>query len=350
MRILIVVPSYDTYAAVSIRMRYFINALKKRFHEDVQVYRFNLGSKVQRLAMYVLNRISQDLIDAVNQSEIVLTTTPPPLLPIALNKAKTRYVVDVRDIWEAYAEAYYPKIITNVIVRKYYNALQDAEKLIVTTKGMKRYYEERLNVEATIIPNGSDPQIIKCHEDIEREDKIVFLADFNTPYQNLEPLLEVLKHTNINLEIIGDGKYLKKYLKYAERLGVLKKIRLIGRVPYDKLSKYLCRAKIGAVGRPFEHNPEYLLTIPTKVYDYMAAGLAILAWGPPNSELEELVTKNGLGYFVSKNDTDTLREYLENLLEEYKYMGKAGRALVTRFYDRNKLSSYVVKILTLITS
>ena len=178
---------------------------------------------------------------------------------------------------------------------------------------------------------------------------MVVLADFNTPYQNLDPFIEAMALAkDVKLLIIGSGKYLDKYLVLAEKLGVTDRIRSVGHVPYDQLSKYLCKASIGIVGRPHILNPEYLYTIPTKVYDYLAAGLPVLAYGPPNSELQRFVENNRVGVYLTDLTSKAIFEALSKLFDEVE--GLRERVLtVAKQYDRKmlgyKLVEFVKKLL-----
>jgi len=82
-----------------------------------------------------------------------------------------------------------------------------------------------------------------------------------------------MKKENLTLIIVGGGKYLSSLKNTASDLKINDRVLFAGWVPYESLSQYLCRAKVGVVGRPFIKNIEYPYTIPVKVYDYLAAGL-----------------------------------------------------------------------------
>ena len=66
------------------------------------------------------------------------------------------------------------------------------------------------------------------------------------------------------------------------------------------------------------------LSVPSKIYSSLAAGLAIVAVAGPSSELGDIVEEHGCGYRVSQGDVDGLVEVIErlyhrrDLLEEMK--------------------------------
>lgn len=345
-RVFMIKPSYKQHAAVSIRLRYFLEALKKS-NLNVNVYSYDLGSKVSRFFKYLSSPVSRDLRKRVKEIDVIFTSSPPPLLAIAASLLSKKYVIDIRDIWEEYAQQVYPMFLVNRIVSKYFRALKNADSIVVTTDGMANYYKERLGIEPVVIPNGTDTEIIRCDSDVLRDPNLItVLADFNTPYQNLEPVLEALTLVkDVKLLIIGGGKYLDRYLSFAKKLGVVDKIETVGHVPYNRLSKYLCKASIGIVGRPLKSNPEYLYTIPTKVYDYLAAGLPILAYGPPNSELQKFIERNNAGIYLDKSNPSEVTESIMTLLSKATNM-RSHLLKIAGEYDRKTLSTILVDIIT----
>lgn len=339
-------PSYKQHAAVSVRLRYFLEALKKS-DLNVNVYSYDLGSKISRLFKYLFSPVSKDLRERIKEIDIVFTSSPPPLLAIGASLLNKKYVIDIRDIWEEYAQQVYPMFLVKKITSKYFRALMNADSIVVTTDGMANYYKEKLGVEPVIIPNGTDTEIIRCDSGVLRDPNLMaVLADFNTPYQNLDPVLEALTLVkDARLLIIGSGKYLNRYLSFAKRLRVIDRIETVGHVSYNRLSKFLCKASIGIVGRPFIFNPEYLYTIPTKVYDYLAAGLPILAYGPSNSELQKFMEKNNVGIYLDSSDPSEVGESIMTLLSKATNM-RSHLLKIAGEYDRKTLSTMLVDIIT----
>ena len=344
-KVFVVKPSYRKHAAVTIRIKYFVEALKNA-GISVDIYDYNLGSKVSRLMKYLFPRIPKDLRRRTQEANIIFTSSPPPLLAIITSLLNEKYIIDVRDIWEEYAQQIYPSFLVKKITSKYYKALKNANAVVVTTDGMAQYYKEKLEIEPLIIPNGTDTEIIRCNKNISRDPNlIVLLADFDTPYQNLEPLLEAIALLkNTKLLLIGSGKYLSSYLSFAEKLGITNRVESIGHIPYNELPKYLCKASIGIVGRPFEYNPEYLYTIPTKIYDYLAAGLPILAYGPQNSEIQRFIENNKIGMYLAEPTPHKISETILALLAKAKNT-RTHILNIASQYNRRTLGNELVDII-----
>ncbi len=349
--ILLLTTKSEGISASQIRMKYFSQALEKCNYNVVD---FEISLDGLKKYLYYLYRFPpKDLVTRSKYADLILATSPTLLNAILSYKvAKKRnipFIVDIRDLWEEYAKTahfllYKVGVIKN-IVREYYEALIHATKIFVVTEHMKRYYEEIVGLadKLVVISNGTDTDIIKCHE-IKREVDLICLADLNRPYHNLEFLLEALKGNNLRLSIIGGGSFLPTMKKKAQDLGINEKVMFVGWVPYENLASYLCKAKVGVVGRPFIRNVEYLYTIPVKTYDYLAAGLPVVAYGPENSALEAFIKQNALGCYISQPDPSILSEELRMLVEKSDQFRERARRISLRF-DRKKIAQRVVEII-----
>jgi len=340
-----------TTSAVKVRVKYFKHALETNGYNVVS-YELNLGG-FKTYTSYLLRLPPRDLDKVSKKAKLIMTTSPPVLNAIISYKVALRHklplIVDVRDIWEEYAKTSHSLAsrlgIIDRLVKEYYEALRYASKIFVVTELMKHYYENVLNVKdkIVVISNGTDSDIIRCDQKVKRRKDLVYLADLDRPYHNLEFLLEALRDGTLNLMIIGDGRYLSGIKKYAQKLGIADKVEFVGWVPYENLKEYLCTAKVGVVGRPFVDNIEYLYTIPVKTYDYLAAGLPVVGYGPKNSALEDFIKKNAIGAYVAQPDPGILLKELTNLVQEHEKYIERARELAINF-DRKKLAQKMVDV------
>ncbi|MEM3783859.1 MAG: glycosyltransferase [Candidatus Bathyarchaeia archaeon] len=338
-------------SAIGVRMKYFKKALEANGYT---VTNFEINLKGPRKYLnYFFRSTPKDLLDASRNANLVMTTTPTLLNAILSHKVAREngvpLVVDVRDVWEEYAKIAHPLMYhlgpIKGIVAEYYEALRYASKISVVTEPIKQYYEKVLGEEkVVVITNGTDVDVIKCEEKkTDRDIDLVYLADLDHPYHNVEFLLDALKYNSLRLVLIGGGKYLAPTKEYAQSLEITNRISFAGWVPYENLAIYLCRVKVGVVGRPFTSNIGYLYAIPVKTYDYLAAGLPVVGYGPKGSALEEFIIKNAVGAYMAQPDPKALSNKLMELVTEHeKYMKKA-RLLAIQF-DRKKLAQKMVEI------
>ncbi len=80
--------------------------------------------------------------------------------------------------------------------------------------------------------------------------------------------------------IMGGGPKLEKYKAMADSLGLGEKVFFTGSIPYGELHDWTCSADIGvAFIEPVSYS--YELALPNKLFEYMMAGLPILASSLP---------------------------------------------------------------------
>lgn len=347
--ILFISTKEERASAGKVRVKYFKQALELNGYNLIN-YELNL-SGLKKYIGYFFRKPPKKLNEISKKADLVVTTSPTVLNAIISHKIAIKHeiplIIDIRDVWEEYAKTAHSLPcylgIVQRIIREYYKALHYASKIFVVTEPMKQYYEEALGVKdkVTVISNGTDVDIIKCDKRVKRDEDLVYMADLDWPYHNLEFLLKALKDGSLHVTVIGDGKYLPATKKYAQTLGVVDKVSFVGWVPYENLKDYLCKAKVGVVGRPFISNIGYLYAIPVKTYDYLAAGLPVAGYGPENSALENFIRKNSIGIYVSQPDPRMLLNALTNLVEEYASYIERARELAINF-DRKKLAQRMV--------
>ncbi|MHC2439339.1 glycosyltransferase involved in cell wall biosynthesis [Bradyrhizobium sp. USDA 4451] len=105
-----------------------------------------------------------------------------------------------------------------------------------------------------------------------------------------------------------------------------------GRLGRGEIAKLLNESLIGL--NLLLPEPNYLLSLPTKLFEYMAAGLPVISSDLPKSK--EIVEAAGCGFVVSLDDRAALLDCLSRLADDRQLaigMGLAGRAAVTRNFN-----------------
>lgn len=338
-------------SAINMRIKYFKQALEA---DGYTITHFEISLRgFKKYLSYFFRSPPRSLVEALNKVDLIITTSPTLLNAILSYKIAKEHtlplIVDVRDVWEEYAKTAHSLMhsigVIKKLVTEYYEALKYASKILVVTEHMKQHYENVLGAvnKIVVIMNGTDVDVIKCEGKVaKREEDLVYLADLNHPYHNLEFLLAALKNSNLHLTVIGGGRYLNAMQSIAQNLKISEKVSFVGWIPYENLAPYLCRAKVGVVGRPFISNVGYLYAIPVKTYDYLAAGLPIIGYGPKDSALEEFIKKNAIGKYVAQPDLQLLLKELTILVTEHANYIEKARKLAAN-YDRKKLAKKLVE-------
>ena len=124
-----------------------------------------------------------------------------------------------------------------------------------------------------------------------------------TDHRGLEQAIGALPQApGLRLRIVGPGneRYRRQLAALAERHGVAARVALEPAVPPERLVTEIAPAAAGlALIQPACLS--YSLSLPNKLFEYIAAGLPILAADVP--VIGEFVARNGVGLVVAAGDT-----------------------------------------------
>lgn len=108
-----------------------------------------------------------------------------------------------------------------------------------------------------------------------------------------------------------------------------------GYVPYKDVPRLLSKAKIGVV--PLQPIPKFLKNIPSKMFDYWACGLPVVASDLPPARL--FFKENKYGYLVEPSDPKEYADAFQYLLENPKKAKKMGKMAQKAVFERLNLVS-----------
>ena len=136
----------------------------------------------------------------------------------------------------------------------------------------------------------------------------------------------------------GPMQIVPEYQALAESLGVpSSEIRFLDRVPNTEVPAWLAAVDVGAMpapeesanGRPGQHDRYANATSPLKLFEYMAAGLPIVA--PDIAGVREVMQDGASGLIAPPGDADAIARALTRILsgpELARTLGQGARAAV----------------------
>jgi glycosyltransferase involved in cell wall biosynthesis len=143
---------------------------------------------------------------------------------------------------------------------------------------------------------------------------------------NVEPLLEaaeILNRDPVLFQFIGDGFKKSKMQQEAQRRG-LTNVHFLPFQPEDNLAQVLSAADLAVVCLAREFTG---LSVPSKAYGIMAAGVPILAMMEPHSEIGLTVKESDCGIVISIASGDQVAAAIRTLVadpERARVMGRNG--------------------------
>jgi glycosyltransferase involved in cell wall biosynthesis len=157
-------------------------------------------------------------------------------------------------------------------------------------------------------------------------------------------LLPKRKSTELNLAGPVYPKKLKADIEtLVKKNKIEKNVHLFGRVPHEEIYNIISQSHIGL--SLLHPDPNYVESLPTKLFEYMSAGLPVVASNFPL--WKKIVEGNNCGITVDPLNPKEIAEAIEYLLVNprlMKEMGENGRKAVLERYNWGKESEKLLSI------
>ena len=288
-----------------------------------------------------------DLIEKENIGTVITTGPPHSLHLIGLElkkRNKVRWITDFRDPWTSIG--YHKKLKLSVSAQAKHKRLEhlvlnEADKIIVTSKTTRQEFSKITQKPITVITNGYDTT----------EDSLVPL-DVDFTVSHIGSLLTGRNPLNLwkaISELIYESPDFKKCFKLqlagVISSDVLESIYFYGLQPYTKLLGYISHED----ALQYQRKSQVLLLIeidseetqgiiPGKVFEYMASNRPILGVGPTNWEVGDLIAGSNTGKTYTYKQFVELKSTLLQWFQGYKKEQLALPLAEVEQYHRRELT------------
>lgn len=228
-------------------------------------------------------------------------------------------------------------------MKKKIATMRKADLHIFPNDRLKRYMLSYLDIDDSktcIIPHAIDEDKILIRKpDSEKELKLIHSGNLNNP-RNPHNLLVALsrfvktKSDAISLTILGKAN--KELTNDIEELGLGRYVKYCAPVEYKQSIKVLEDYHISVI---VEADCNEGIFLPTKVSDFMQAGIPIFSISPKEGVLSDLHNEGYVPYFAPINDVDAIYSQLEKIYED-RVHGKINYgALVKPEYKSSNIAT-----------
>lgn len=301
--------------------------LKQAIELDADIYHFHDPELIPwMILLKIIKRkriifdVHENIIGSLTDREWI----PKPFLPLILNSAKLFLPILMKPFQIIFAERSYPKI---------YPWITD---YAVICNFPKTAYFPKENVEK--FPTFS----------------IVYIGGITIP-RGIVEILDALKtlqdrNQEINFYLIGKV-HLPNHLTLDQLIEErsLKNVSFLGYTPQPEALKTIARCHLGlAILHPV---PNYLISYPTKIFEYMGCGVPFITSNFPL--YRQITEKWQCGATVSPRNPKQIADLIESLMkktDELTQMGERGRQAIAKEFDwsleEKKLISFYHKLLT----
>jgi glycosyltransferase involved in cell wall biosynthesis len=142
-------------------------------------------------------------------------------------------------------------------------------------------------------------------------------------------LVDALKDLeNHCLVFLGSGAMREEILRHASERGVMNRVHIVDDVRSDELGSYTASADLGLCVIE-NHGESYYLSLPNKLFEYIAAGLPVVASAFP--EISAVVSAEQIGLTIDPGDPTAIAGAIRRLAPTGELYGScAERCLAAR--------------------
>lgn len=190
--------------------------------------------------------------------------------------------------------------------------------IYTVTPSIAERYHETYGVKVNVIRNYPvrwKPEAHPKHraKDLTPGKKIIILQGTGINMdRGAEEAVEAMSHLqDAVLWIIGCGDVIDKLKQTVIEQGLNDRIRFFPKMPYEELMTYTAMGNLG-LSLDKDTNLNYRLSLPNKLFDYIQAGIPVLA-----SDLQEVgpvVRHYGIGETIQSHDSEHIARKIEDML------------------------------------
>jgi glycosyltransferase involved in cell wall biosynthesis len=240
-------------------------------------------------------------------------------LPACFFASKIKTTELVYDSHELFSEG--PELQGRKFVQGFWRILEDfflpkVKKAYTVSQSIVEFYDDKYQNKMGLIRN------IPLKKDILEVEEVAFPTTNKTilyqgvlnPGRGLKPMIKALKFIDdLDLIIIGYGKVEEELKAFVVKEKMTERVHFLGRIARDKLFNYTKKATLGMVlEEPLGLSFQY--SLPNKLFDYIHAGIPIVAGNLP--EISRIIKEHKVGVLVDDYQPKTIAKVIKNLLND----------------------------------
>lgn len=350
-------------------------APKSEFHKAVSIQRLSapsadnktlLGRIWNTLSLTV--RFAFSMLGFIKRGDVVMVVTNPPSLPLLVGWfARLKGAVPVLLVHDVYPDVLVPTGITKegsllyrVVDSFQRHMLRHMRRIVVLGRDMEARLQAKLSGSNqsgfSIIPNWGESAAI--HPELRTENPVRAKHGLNEKFviqfsgnlgrtHGLDDLVELAKRfkgrADVHFLVFGWGAG-RQWLEEQIEVLNLSNMTLLPPCEKAELGDYLTACDLFFM--PFKKGMEGI-SVPSRLYNVMAAGSPILAVAGKTSELAQVVEEEAMGWVVSPGDVDSMIAVVEEAMlqpEQLSVMSEHARAALEAKYTREHVVQQFTKL------
>ena len=237
----------------------------------------------------------------------------------AARRLDRRLVYDSHEFWIEQSS-----LVNRPLIRSFWSLLEQrlikqADRVITVSSSIAQSLKDRYHLEDVVVLRNLPLFREKVQSNLIREtldlpdDRsiVLYQGGFLTENGLREQIEAAAGFKEAVLVLIGDGPSEGALREQVHSAGLSDRVFFIPRVPFHQLHNYTCSADLGlclikGTGQSFYYS------LPNKLFEYMMAGLPVLASNFP--EMERVIRETKTGATMNPTDLPAIRQEVDDLL------------------------------------
>lgn len=286
--------------------------------------------------------------------ETIITTGPPHSLHLIGLQLKAqlnvKWIADFRDPWTTIG--YHKDLKLTKSSRQKHelleqNVLQSADQIIVTSTVTKQEFALKTQQPITVITNGYDTYAIERPEKDQRFTiaHIGSLLSERNPTQLWDALRELIAEneafkTAFQLNLIGVVS--DDVLQTLSHCQLDDYVNVVGYVNHEEAMQFQMQSQVLLLIEIDSQVSKAI--IPGKLFEYMVSNTPILAIGPQESDVEDIIKTTNTGHYFYYNEKQQIKSQILLYFNAYKTNSLKTQPIGLQKYSRRELTKTLAQL------
>jgi hypothetical protein len=287
--------------------------------------------------------------------DTIITTGPPHSLHLIGEQLKSKldinWIADFRDPWTTIG--YHKKLKLLPMAKKKHKDLEakvlnSADNIIVTSNNTKLNFTSLTKQPIEVITNGYDYEPVG-KVDLDKKFSISHIGSLLSErnpkvlWKVLEELVTEDKIFASMLQLNFVGSVSKDVLRSLEEHNLSQYASLKGYVSHVEAIKYQKKSQLLLLVEIDSEDTKCI--IPGKLFEYMVSSRPILAIGPKDSDVTEILRSTNTGNYFLYSDHEAIKEAIIDMFQAFRAGELKSNAIGLQQYSRKALTSKLAELI-----
>jgi glycosyltransferase involved in cell wall biosynthesis len=257
-----------------------------------------------------------------NKCDLLVSNDLDTLLPNFI-VGRLRNIPLAYDSHEYFTET--PELVNRKFIQSIWKAIERfvltrINCMITVNESIAQLFRQKYGIEVVVVRNIPQQRTqipLKSRAELGLpEDKIVLIlqgSGINVDRGAEEMVLAMQYLTDVVLVLIGNGDAMPLIRKLITKNQLEDKVLLFPKMNYDEM---MCYTHVADVGLTLDKdtNMNYRFSLPNKLFDYIYAGIPVLA--TPLVEIKSIIERYQIGGFIDSHEPQHMADQIRNYLNQ----------------------------------